>query len=229
MRHLLYMFSLLAITACSNEDMADSAPSSPKTLKSTITVDEGANPANPFDATGRNYLALHDAYEALPQKPLGNEAIILSFENIALSLGVSGEVYDPVVSQAISAVKNQATTNLNASISNLSISSSAKNHLISILNLLESLKQNDEGYDAVYSDLVEFEGTILSSALTVKDKQVLLTTLAITRYAIYNTSRKKRRDRDWELSVGNIMATAYGAVASEPNAVISGAASGFIE
>lgn len=229
MKKVFYMLFLLAGIACSNDDPAESSNSGNIALKTTIADDsEAANMANPYDDRGKAYLQLLDSYKALQTLPTGDTEIIASIEAIAASLGIADSSYDPTISQNIRHVKQLSISNLDSAIAGLNITTSAQAQLYMLLNELTGLKQQDASYDTVYAVLINREQAILQSGLPSHDTAVLLSTLSIVRHSVYSKSRRKRRDRDWELSVGNVMAAAYGAKTSRPNAIISGGASEFI-
>ncbi|ALM47425.1 hypothetical protein AMR72_00050 [Flavobacterium psychrophilum] len=229
MKKVICMLFLVGSVACSTEDSPEDARSGNAALKSTASDDsEAANLANPFDDRGVAYLQLADYYEALDTKPSGNTAIIDALEAIAVSLNISSQEYDPEVSQGIHEIKQLSASQPQTVLEGLNISSEGRGHLRAVLNELKALKDQEAGYDAVYNALVNREQSILESSLVLKDKETLLSTLSILRYSVYSKSRRKRKDRDWELSVGNVMATSYGAVSSRPNAIISGVASEYI-
>lgn len=230
MKYFIYIPFLLSLFSCSTEEPVITTPSN-KIVFKTLASDDGeaSNAANPYDNYGKSYLYLYDAYERLKPKPVDNINIIASIENIAIGLNLLGDEYNPRAYQNIEDIKQLATNNTILAIQGLNIHPNAKTDLTTIINLLVSLKAGNAPYDTVYSDLLQKEAAVLLSDLPQKDKEVVLTTLAIVRHDIYNKSRKKRKDRDWEISVGNFLMIAYGAEVSFSNAVINGAAAEFID
>jgi len=229
MKKNIYMLFLIGGIACSTEDPSEVYNSGSLTLKTLVAENsEAASSSNPYDDRGKAYLQILDSYEALEKDSADDLSIITTLETIAIGLGVSDHSYNPLVSQNIRQIKSLSHSNIDDALTGLNVSASGKALLISTVNELILLKNLDASYDAVYTSLINQEQTVLHSALSPHDTEVLLTTFSIVRYSIYNKSRRKRKDRDWELSVGNVIATAYGAVASRSNAIISGAISEYI-
>ena len=223
------MLFLAGGVACSNDASFENDQRAKIAKKNNTSDDsQAANIANPFDNRGLAYLQLLDSYEALNDKPLGNAEIIDIITLLATNMGIVDHYYDPAISLNITTIKLLSSTNLSGAIAGLPVSSVAQVRLQTLLGQLKVLKQQDAPYGDVYTTLLTMEQGIQQSVLPSHDTEVLLTTLAIVRYSVYNKSRRKRKDRDWELSVGNVMATAYGAAVSTPNAVISSVASEYI-
>jgi hypothetical protein len=150
-------------------------------------------------------------------------------ETIGGNIGFLNANYIPESLLSIDTVQQLSIDDLNLSISQSGLSSGAQSLLLNCINGLLYLKAQDASYDEAYAYLVNFEASVLASNLSSYEKEILLSTLSIVRYDIYNTSARKKKDRDWELSVGNFMATTYGAKKSMPNAIISAGISNILQ
>src|SRR5690606_29453506 len=75
-----------------------------------------------------------------------------------------------------------------------------------LLDFIEALFENKEDeFESLYTFITSFETEISTgSQFNNEDKRVILTLCSIARYSVYY--EKKRKDKDWEISVGNIIA-----------------------
>lgn len=73
-------------------------------------------------------------------------------------------------------------------------------------------------FEANYDWITGYESSVVSSSYTPKEKEILLVVSSIERYAAYY--RKKPKDKDWDLLIGNIAATAQGATHDMATAVL---------
>jgi len=224
MKRIIYAAVLFGLIACStdNENYFDKRDSI--VLKTnTASADEAANPENPYDAAGSNYLLLLDAYNALANKPVTDSAILDSLEILADNLTILSNDYENISVEQIVAIKQLANSNMTQALNTLSLSQDGQQYISALVAALTEQKTADADFGLLNAEMQLMEKEVLNSGLSTAEKQVVLVTFAIVRYEAYDKSRRKRRDRDWELSVGNIIATAHGATESVPNAIISGA------
>ena len=80
------------------------------------------------------------------------------------------------------------------------------------------LDRSDDSFEDNLSWITAYEAAVMSSDYTEAEKKILLITTAIERYAVY--ARKKPKDKDWDLLIGNIMATSQGAALDPAAAVL---------
>src|SRR5690606_9318290 len=77
---------------------------------------------------------------------------------------------------------------------------------------------SDEEYEDIYEFIVLYEASVFSDVgYTHNDKRIILTVTAIIRYSFYYG--KGRKDKDWETSVGNIVAGTKGALEDSISAI----------
>ena len=214
-------------TACSTDTAGEfniaqnRVEQNPVTKKTGVENTIVSNASNPYDHIGEAYLSLLDNYESFEPKPESSSDVIELLEAIGGNIGFINADYTPENLLSIDTVQQLSVDNLNLAISQSGLSSEAQSLLINCITGLLYLKEQDASYDEAYAYLVNFESAVLASILSPDEKEILLSTLSIVRYDIYNASARKKKDRDWELSVGNFMATTYGAKKSLPNAIIS--------
>lgn len=227
MRNLSFLLLLLMSTACSTDTAEEinatqnRAVQNHGTKKTGLASNTVSNAANPYDHIGETYLSLLDHYESVDPKPESSSEVMELLETIGGNIGFLSSDYTPESLLSIDTVQQLSIDNLNLALSQSGLSSEAQALLLNCITGLLELKEQDAAYDEAYACLVSFESSVLASNLSSVEKQILLSTLSIVRYDIYNTSAREKKDRDWELSVGNFMATTYGAKQSLPNAIIS--------
>lgn len=80
------------------------------------------------------------------------------------------------------------------------------------------LSRSDDSFEENFSWITAYEAAVISSDYTEAEKNTLLITTAIERYAAY--ARKKPKDKDWDLLIGNIVATSQGSGLDPATAVL---------
>ncbi|MXN91728.1 hypothetical protein GR160_10865 [Flavobacterium sp. Sd200] len=99
----------------------------------------------------------------------------------------------------------------------LPLSQNAKANFSLFIEGLLSLQYQD--YEAIRDYIVAFESEIVSSkSYSDNEKKIILTVTALERYSTYY--RKKPKDKDWDLLIGNIVAGAEGAAHDTATAVL---------
>lgn len=230
MRNLSFIMLFLISTACSTDNTEENNFEPNQNAKKTsLAISNVTNSANPYDHAGESYLSLLDNYEAFHPKPDNASEVIEVLETLGGNLGIINAGYIPEDMQSINAVHQLSVDDLSLALSQSGLSSQAQTLLLNCITGLLQLKEQDATYDDAYAYLISFESSVASSNLSLTEKAILLSTLSIVRYDIYNDSARKKKDRDWELSVGNFMATAYGAIQSISNAVISAGISNIVK
>lgn len=222
MRNLSFIAVLLIGTACSTEANEESYAVQDHTTKKTgQSFDTVSNSSNPYDNIGETYLSMLDSYHAVQPEPGTSSEVVALLETIGGNIGFITSDYSPEPLLSIDTVQQLSINDLSLAISQSGLSGQAQSFLLNCITGLLELKQQDAAYEEAYAFLVNFESAVSASDLSSVEKEILLSTLSIVRYDIYNASARKKKDRDWELSVGNFMATAYGARESLPNAIIN--------
>lgn len=227
MKNYLYVLTIFSVLSCTTEN--NDYELETKTFKDLTKSNAGgiSSPAyagNPYDHIGDAYNTVYDAYETIAIKSTDPTVIVATVESLVDELGMmSNSDYIPITAMGIIALKESATTTS-------ALTSVVKNQLVELVDQLQILKNANEPYDIACLKIIENENAWqLSTVLTQNEKKILLYTSSVLRYSLYNTSKKKRKDRDWELSVGNIMATAYGATLSVPNTIVVSVSSEYVD
>lgn len=222
MRNLSLIMLFIISTSCSTHTVEENNFESKQiTKKNSMLTADVSNEANPYDYAGASYLLLLDNYKAYYPKPSSSPETMELLETIGGNLGILNTGYVQENLQNITVLQQLAIDDLNLAIAQSGLSTLAQTMLSNCITGLIQLKEQDAAYDEAYAYLVGFESSVEASSFSANEKAILLSTLSIVRYDIYNTSAREGKDRDWELSVGNFVATVYGAVQSIPNAIIS--------
>lgn len=182
-----------------------------------------ANPDNPYDYAGVLTDQILDEYASQPDEIRSLPEIAQLVEDL-LSANPATDDYLPADYEVPATALIQQLL-LNAELDFLSdltaagYSTNAKLHLQELKTGLSNLKLTDSTYEAVYNYIIGIEEDILNGHLPPGEEEALLTTTSVLRYALYNDTKRKRRDRDWEWSTANIAATSTGSMVSVPDAV----------
>ncbi len=169
------------------------------------------NNENEYDTLGRIHNSILEIYLSENHNHTTVEDIndeiqhlIYDYRNTELR-GISATI--PI--ELIIDIINFPETSLNRIVLNSHLSNSAKTSLSNFINSLLLLE--DEDYTAIYEFIVLYETTVIENTLfNSEDKRIILTTTSIARYSSYY--QKGRKDKDWEILVGNIVATVSGAL-----------------
>lgn len=197
------------IIACSDEFAGDS--DSPGQLRPIKQKFGGvSNPQNLFDGSGVLYEEIADLYDASHFNHTTMDQVIEAVDSLYTShtlvvFGNPSPTLDPYRS-TISSLINNPSESITLIESSPNLGATAKSSLISFTNYL-LLHKNDD-YEDLYDGILNYEQSILSSGMySPSEKQSMLTATSILRYSFF---RKRRKDKDWETSVGNIVASIYG-------------------
>ncbi|MGV3460246.1 MAG: hypothetical protein ACO1N9_07310 [Flavobacterium sp.] len=194
--------------ACTNDfnDIEESKmPIALSAKKSLITP---GNTLNPYDYTGRIHNDILDTLDSLNIDSTSVEDIGFIIDSIAAAHPEAPATIDSLtgLTGEIAWIADDDTA-LQDVLADSSLSTAAQLSLSSFISSLQFA--NDEPYEDIYDLIVLYESTITANiGFTLEEKRTILTTTSIARYTLH---RKKRKDKDWETSVGSYAATVYGA------------------
>ncbi|WP_284653518.1 hypothetical protein [Flavobacterium terrisoli] len=195
------------------------------------------NKDNPYDAAGQIHHELLTAYYNGESLPLTLTGIISSTQTIAnettsfMNL-TKGVPYMFNYSDRVAYIVSQPDGFQDEIINGTLETNEAKNSLKSFVTSLLSLCELEEDYSILHNYIINYEESILKKeSLTLKDKQVILTTTSIARHSVYARKKKPKKDKDpeWQYMVGNIFAAIDGADDSMADAVMKGLITGIVE
>lgn len=185
------------------------------------------NYINPYDTIGKLqnyildiYLSTNHNHNTIEEINGEVQTMVSIYGNsnigntVQLSLTSINQINNPL---------NTTESNLNTIIGNSQLTSQAKISLSGFINSLFLLV--DEEYEDIHEFIIAYElGTINNSEFNDEDKRIILTTSSLSRYSFYY--EKKRKDKDWETSVGNIMSGISGALENSLTALNSALVTG---
>lgn len=176
---------------------------------------------NPYDELGKMHNRILDAYWAANPNPNHNtiEEVYEAVRNLMNVDTAEGTATEPEPSfiNSITDIINDPENSLNTIISNSHLTNPAKTSLHGFIGSLVLIQ--DDSYEDIEQLIVSYEAFIMANSplLNNEDKRVILITTAIARYSFYYS--KRRKDKDWETSVGNIAAMTSGALDSSSAAI----------
>lgn len=216
---LTLVFILVSCTASSDSE----ALASKETLESHSIYHkngdvEPSNSSNPYDVAGQLHNELLEVYSSKDYSPATVTETakrvmeIANSNSLFMSFG-STYVFNAHerVSYVIANSSSCFPSVLDVSLSN----SSARKSLATFSYSLGSLCNEEDDYSVIYEFIVSYESMVLKDiTMNEKDKQVILTTTSIARYATYERKKKpkKNKDPEWDYLVTNIIAATDGAV-----------------
>lgn len=229
MKPYILLFAFLCFISCTTENVPvlDNPVADTGINSKAKKVSFPANPSNPYDFVGYTYAAILDQLIDYPQNWSMANIFSLCEDNTAFQQMYSSG-YVAMTDAELLSVFTAAELDIDQYIDSTALSEEGKNLLRSLVDNLVAIKTRDEQYDIAYNFLTGFENDIELSDLDSDDKHVLLVTCSILRHGYYMESRKRRRDRDWELSIGHIAATSYGAEIGEANSITAALGGRFV-
>jgi hypothetical protein len=178
------------------------------------------NPANQYDVAGKVhndileiYLMGNYQYSTIAQISEQVESIA-SLNSYLMTLNLDNDI--PINTLEISNIVNHPSLTLNQIMVNCSMTDPAK---ISLSNFIESLMQQKDGeYENIYQSIISYESLVMGNTqFNNEDRRIILTVSSIARYSLFYD--KKRKDEDWDTSVGNLVGGVSGAINNSSTAV----------
>lgn len=234
--------SSLTLVSCSTENESANSKegtigqsSLPSTVVQRKTGLYPENAANDYDAAGQLHNDISESYLANGLVPTTTAAAIqqvqaIANSNIEYQSLVPSNYVSPTATRIDYIMNNQQSSTLDI-IANSGMSLRAKLSLTTFLNTVMEYKSQGKDIDYLYPFIIDYEtNTISDPALTAMDRKVILTTTSITRYGFYfaQKHRRKPRDRDWDISWGNIVAGTEGSSESSAKAIMMATVAGIL-
>ena len=219
MKKILLMGALLFLisfhSSCDNEELTIISNSHSKKTR-TILIDS----ENPFDELGEIHNVLFDLYSPPPNFQKDIE-VIANEVNYLLSnytnLQPSTITIDSLFVEWFEEIIYYPEQSLDTIISQSELSTLAETKLLNLIEITSGTTTTD--INEALLEIISFEENIIMDIiLLTKEKEIILMVSAIAKYSIYDNG--DRKDKDWDLSVGNIVATINGAVNNNHNALL---------
>ncbi|GEP49811.1 hypothetical protein FNO01nite_04830 [Flavobacterium noncentrifugens] len=185
---------------------------------------EPQNPSNPYDMAGQVHNQIAEHYIGGPSSP---PRILLAeyVDGLALQnpdFAMLGNDYMPISLPGIVYILNNSDKTAAEALGTFEMSNSLKQGLLAFIQQVAALGRQNKDYSEIYNYIVSYEtGIIAGTALKPEDKKAILTLTSITRYSSYFAKKQKQkpRDRDWDVSVGCLVACLSGTTESTQRAV----------
>lgn len=210
------MMSTGLVSCSSDNDTTNSENTNSNSAKLITTLP--GNDANPYDEVGWLYNELFDTYYTNANLGGSVTQIITKVQTIADASAnfnsIKGSPYHNVSNTRVLYLLEHPTTCVNDVISASSMSTTGKSSLTNFINSFIIFLENENDCDVIYDKVVSYEnGVLLNAALTETDKRIILTTTSITRHSAFRARKKpkKNTDPDWDIFIGNIIASTEGA------------------
>lgn len=196
--------------ACSDEyadETTETAYKSKSMKKSGIAP---GNAANPYDSAGIIHNEILEILEDTDFNLMSIEDITILIDSVSaehpalIPLAADTDLSSRVMQ--ITAILNHSNP-LSGVLAESNLGVSVKVSFSTFLNSL--LLVADSPYEDIHPIIVSYEAAVLNSTVfSADDKRIILTASSIARYSV---AEKKRKDKDWETSVTNIVAAVSGA------------------
>ena len=177
------------------------------------------NTSNAYDVYGKAHSDILDIYEndhynyPTIGQISGQVEVIVGTGTFFPGLGLNDGV--AVTSASISQLVNSPAARAKAVIENSNMAAAAK---ISFEGFVDYLILHDaDDYEKNHSYIIQYEAVVSGSAFNTGDKKAILIASSISRYSLFRS--KRRKDKDWETSVGNIVGGVEGSLENEASAV----------
>lgn len=196
--------------ACSDEYAQETIETSYENKSMKKAGISPANTANPFDSAGATHNEILEILAGTDQNASSIEEITALIDSVStahpeLMLLTTDSTVSTRVTE-ISGIVNSSNP-----VSNIlgvsSLGTLAKTSFTTFLNSL--VLAADRPYSDIHPIIVAYEASVLTNLVfSADEKRIILTSTSVARYSI---AEKKRKDKDWETSVTNIVAAVSGA------------------
>lgn len=176
------------------------------------------NEVNPYDEAGLLYNELFDTYYTNGNlggtvSQIATQVQTIADANTSFN-SIKDFPYHNVSSTRVQYLLEHPTTCVSDVISVSSMSAVGKSSLANFINFFIVFLGTESDCDVIYQKVVAYENEVLlNTALTETDKQIIFTTTSVIRHSAYRARKKpkKNTDPDWDIFIGNIIASTEGA------------------
>lgn len=210
-------FLFIFISCMNDEDLPTEFLDQSFTTDNQILGKTGIDPentANPFDSVGIYHnLYLETFWENFADPVSITDAI--NKINILTGSGQS-KISANNPSQKVLDILNDPVNEFEDALEQTLNSSIAKDDLIDFIDFLDL--NNHQEFTYLYYFITGFEDEVLNEAMySAEDKRIILCLTSFIRHGIY--LKKRRDDKDWDISIASRTGTLLGAAVDEQTAV----------
>ncbi|MDI1256959.1 MAG: hypothetical protein PSV16_12755 [Flavobacterium sp.] len=236
----LCLMASAMLLSCSNDSEKTNAPQTYEKINNSMlerkTGNFPENQANDYDLAGQLYYDISEAYLPYENPAFSTAAIIGKVKTLANAnpefLAIKTAAYKSPSATQIDDFRNNPVAAMATVIATSSLGTQAKASVADFIITLMWFKDQQKDYNTVYNYTIAYEAAVIgNSGLNTRESEILLTTASVARYAFYfaDTHRRKPRDRDWDISIGHIVAALDGAGTGMATAVTESVAFGIAD
>ncbi|CAM4041979.1 hypothetical protein FLSI110296_10585 [Flavobacterium sinopsychrotolerans] len=213
--------------AIASDTKARVSKSSNRLIADSGSIVSPENDLNPYDIAGQLHAELYAVYYAEDSlsssvASIADRVTMLANENESFT-ALAGIDYSFLstdrVTYILSTIDSCTPEIIDASL----VAPEAKNSFTTFVNSLFVLCETESNYAVIHDFVVTYENEISeNSSFSLSDKEVILTTTSIARYAVYERKKrpKKNTDPEWDLLVANIAGGTEGSAESLEKAIV---------
>lgn len=213
----VFLFLTALLSSCDNEELTSTHQ---QQFKKTTTFPIGSE--NPYDEIGVLYNVLFDTYSTSENTADTIEDIAVEVNGLIAGYSNLGQITIPIntwFTDWVEQIIYDPEHSLDIIVSEAGLPVKVKTKLDDLIGLASGVTTSN--YQETLVDIISYEkGIITDVSLNLKEKEIILTVSSIVKYSLYDNG--DRKDKDWDLSVGNIVATVYGATYSRQDALLMG-------
>lgn len=208
---ITFILPILLISCNSNESVEDYKSLIENNILGKPGIFSPSNSLNPYDSVGILHNDILDIYLSANHTHTSVEDIDDEIQSLILASTVVPDSSSLILpgTAVIADILNSPDTSLTNIIDSSAMTSYSK---IQFEDFIDSLMMmNEEEFEDIYDFITLYESSVLINiSLNSNDKRIILTVASLARHSFYYS--KKRKDKDWETSVGNIAAGTGGAL-----------------
>lgn len=208
---IAFILPILLISCSSDESVEDYKSSIENNILGKPGIFSPSNILNPYDSFGSLHNEILDIYLSGNHNHTSIEDINSEIQSLILASTVVLDSSSLILpgTEVIADILNSPDTSLTNIIDSSAMTSYSK---IQFEDFIDSLMMmNEEEFEDIYDFITLYESSVLIDiSLNSNDKRIILTVASLARHSFYYS--KKRKDKDWETSVGNIAAGTGGAL-----------------
>lgn len=238
----LCLFILTFLISCDNNEQGFIVRENDYGLRATPNDITGrgtvypANDSNVYDIAGQLHFDISESYAAAGYVlQLSDQQCITTVESIANNntefMLIQDAGYTTVEASRINLLLNGAPETMDIVLSASVMTVPAQQSIKTFINTLMLYQSQEKDYEEFYHYIISYETAILADeSLDQTDKRYILTCSSIARYGFYFARKQKQkpRDRDWDISIGCLIAGVDGAAQSTSKAVTMSVVAGII-
>lgn len=208
---ITFILPILLISCNSDESVEDYKSLIENNILGKPGIFSPSNSLNPYDSVGILHNDILDIYLSANHTHTSVEDIDDEIQSLILASTVVPDSSSLILpgTEVIADILNSPDTSLTNIIDSSAMTSYSK---IQFEDFIDSLMMmNEEEFEDIYDFITLYESSVLINiSLNSNDKRIILTVASLARHSFYYS--KKRKDKDWETSVGNIAAGTGGAL-----------------